>query len=74
MFIWFEMPEGFDADRMVETDGMELGVLLVPGSGFSTTGGLKNFMRASFSMIAPEQVEEGMARFAAMIERERKRK
>jgi 2-aminoadipate transaminase len=74
MFVWFEMPEGFDADRMVETDGMELGVLLVPGSGFSTTGGLKNFMRASFSMIAPEQVEEGMARFAAMIERDRKRK
>jgi DNA-binding transcriptional MocR family regulator len=73
MFIWFEMPAGFDADRMVETDGMELGILLIPGSGFSTTDGLKNYMRASFSMIAPEQVEEGMTRFAAMIERERKR-
>jgi 2-aminoadipate transaminase len=73
MFIWFEMPAGFDAERMVETDGMELGVLMVPGSGFSVTGGLKNYMRASFSMIAPEQIEEGMTRFAAMIERERKR-
>ena len=73
MFLWFEMPEGFDAERMVETDGMELGVLLVLGSGFSTTGGLKNFMRASFSMIVPEQVEESMIRFAKMIDRERKR-
>ena len=73
MFLWFEMPEGFDAERMVETDGMELGILLIPGSDFSTTGGLKNHMRASFSMIAPEQVEEGMTRFAKMIERERDR-
>jgi len=30
-------------------------------------------MRASFSMIAPEQAEEGMIRFAKMIERERDR-
>jgi DNA-binding transcriptional MocR family regulator len=30
-------------------------------------------MRASFSMISPEQVEEGMMRFARMIERERER-
>ena len=73
MFLWFEMPEGFDADRMVDTDGMDLGILLIPGSGFSTTGGMKNYMRASFSMIAPEQIEEGMTRFAEMIERERKR-
>jgi len=73
MFIWFEMPLCFDAERMMETDGMELGVLLVPGCGFSTKGGLKNYMRASFSMIAPEQVEESMIRFAKMIERERKR-
>ncbi len=73
MFIWFEMPESFDAGRMMETDGMELGVLLIPGSAFSTGSGLKNCMRASFSMIAPEEVEEGMIRFAAMIERERKR-
>jgi DNA-binding transcriptional MocR family regulator len=73
MFIWFEMPEGFDAERMVETDGMELGVLLIPGSAFSAGSGLKNCMRASFSMIAPGEVEEGLKRFAVLIERERKR-
>jgi DNA-binding transcriptional MocR family regulator len=73
MFIWFEMPESFDAGRMVERDGMELGVLLIPGSSFSTAGSLKNYMRASFSMITQEQAEEGMLRFSAMIERERSR-
>jgi 2-aminoadipate transaminase len=71
MFLWFEMPEGFDAGRMMQTDGMDLGILLIPGESFSTTGGLKNYMRASFSMIEQEQVEEGMIRFARMIERER---
>ena len=25
MFLWFEMPRGFDAERMVETDGMDAG-------------------------------------------------
>jgi DNA-binding transcriptional MocR family regulator len=73
MFIWFELPEGFDTDRMVETDGMDLGILLVPGSGFSTANGLKNYMRASFSMISTEEAEESMIRFARMIELERKR-
>jgi len=73
MFLWFEMPERFDADRMMEMDGLDMGIILLPGSAFSTTGGLKNYMRASFSMISPEQVEEGMKRFAKMIERERER-
>jgi DNA-binding transcriptional MocR family regulator len=73
MFLWFEMPERFDADRMMEMDGLDLGIILLPGSAFSTTGGLKNHMRASFSMISPEQVEESMMRFARMIERERER-
>jgi DNA-binding transcriptional MocR family regulator len=73
MFLWFEMPEGFDADRMMERDCLDLGIILLPGSAFSTTGGLKNYMRASFSMISPEQADESMLRFARMIERERER-
>lgn len=73
MFLWFEMPEQFDADRMMETDCLDLGIILLPGSAFSTTGGLKNYMRASFSMITPEQADEGMLRFSRMIERERGR-
>lgn len=73
MFLWFELPEGVDSSRMVETDGTELGVLLVPGSAFSTRGGLRHCMRASFSMVAPEAIEEGIRRFATMLERELRR-
>ncbi len=70
MFIWFELPEQYNTQRMVETDGMELGVLLVPGSAFSSTGGLNHCMRASFSMVPPESIVEGMIRFGQMVERE----
>ena len=73
MFLWFELPRGFDAQRMVDTDGMDLGVLLVPGPAFSTMDGLKSSMRASFSMVSPDAIEQGIARFAEMIRRERAR-
>ncbi|MBN2054092.1 PLP-dependent aminotransferase family protein [bacterium] len=73
MFLWFRLPAGFDASRMVAKDGRDLGILMVPGAAFSTTGGLGNHMRASFSMVSIEQIEEGMKRFAVMIDRERQR-
>jgi DNA-binding transcriptional MocR family regulator len=70
MFLWIELPSGFDATRMVDTDALELGLLLVPGSAFSTTGGLQRCMRASFSMLAPESVDEAARRLAEMVRRE----
>lgn len=73
LFLWFEMPAAFDAQRMMDLDGLDLKILLVPGGSFSTAGGLKNCMRASFSMIEPGAIEEGMIRFARMIEREAER-
>jgi len=69
MFIWFRLPEGLDAQHMVENDGLELGILLVPGSAFSSCGGLSNCMRASFSMIDADAVVEGMRRFGTMVHR-----
>lgn len=73
LFIWYELPPGFDTQRMMDLDGMDLKVLLVPGGAFSTTGGLKNCMRASFSMIEPGEIEEGMIRFSRMIGKEAQR-
>jgi DNA-binding transcriptional MocR family regulator len=70
MFLWLELPAEFDATRMVETDGLELGLLLVPGSAFSTTGGLRNCMRASFSMLGRDTVDEAARRLAEMVRRE----
>lgn len=74
MFIWFQLPEGFDTARMVDLDGVDVGVLLVPGRAFSTRDGLANCMRASFSMVEPDRIEEGMRRFGEMIRRESMRR
>jgi DNA-binding transcriptional MocR family regulator len=70
MFLWFTLPEGCDATRMVTEDARKLKVVLVPGGAFSTQGGLRNAMRASYSMVTPEQIDEGMRRFGVMVERE----
>ncbi|MDZ7334422.1 MAG: PLP-dependent aminotransferase family protein [candidate division KSB1 bacterium] len=70
MFIWFELPQQCNARRMIEEQCEERKVLLVPGDAFSSQNGCKNFMRASFSMVTPEQIDEGMRRFAEMIKHE----
>lgn len=70
MFIWFELPKECNTRRMIDEQCEELKVLLVPGDAFSSQNGCKNFMRASFSMVTPEQIDEGMRRFAEMIKNE----
>ena len=70
MFIWFQMPEKCNAQQMIDRYCTDLKVLLVPGSAFSTENGLHNCMRASFSLVTPEQITEGMKRFGEMIEKE----
>ena len=67
MFIWFELPRHCNTQRMIDEQCEELKVLLVPGNAFSSQNGCKNFMRASFSMVTPEQIDEGMRRFNEMI-------
>lgn len=66
LFIWFHLPEGMDAQALHAT-AEQFRVLLVPGAGFSTVGGCRDCMRASFSTLSPERIEEGMGRFAAML-------
>ncbi len=70
MFIWFELPKQCNAQRMIDEQCDELKVLLIPGNAFSSQNGCKNFMRASFSMVSPEQIDEGIRRFGEMIKNE----
>ncbi|MBC8183612.1 PLP-dependent aminotransferase family protein [candidate division KSB1 bacterium] len=70
MFIWYELPQQCNARRMIDQQCEELKVLLVPGNAFSSQNGLANYMRASFSMVTPEQIDEGIKRFAKMIKTE----
>ena len=69
MFIWFELPEKYDTEKMVWENAEDLKVLLVPGNAFSSADRLKNYMRASFSMAPPDKIDEGIKRFAEMIKR-----
>ncbi len=69
LFVWFALPAEFDCAKIVEEYGKELGILMVPGPAFSTRGGLRNCLRASFSMVTPAEIEEGMIRFAKMLAR-----
>ena len=73
MFIWFELPQQCNAKRMIENQSEKLKVLLVPGNAFSSQNKLQNYMRASFSMVTPEQIDEGIKRFAQMIKIEMNR-
>ena len=73
MFIWFELPEKCDAERMINEHCENLKVLLVPGSAFSTQNGLKNYVRASFSLVTPDRIEEGIRRFSEMFNLEMSR-
>jgi 2-aminoadipate transaminase len=67
MFIWFELPASCDAKRMTDAHCERLKVLLVPGGAFSTQDGCRNCMRASFSLVTPAEIEEGIRRFGEMI-------
>ncbi len=70
MFIWFQMPEQCNAQQMINRYCKDFKVVLVPGNAFSTENGLHNCMRASFSLVTPDQITEGMKRFGKMLERE----
>ena len=73
MFIWFELPAACDARRMIDADTRQELVIAVPGGAFSTRGGCKNCLRASFSMVTPDQIREGMKRLGRMVAAELKR-
>jgi len=70
MFIWFELPAKCETQKMIDLYCEDKKVILVPGSAFSTKNGCKNYMRASFSMVTPKQIEEGIKRFGEMIRQE----
>jgi len=70
MFIWFELPKECDAKRMIEADTRQELVIAVPGGAFSTVGGCRNCLRASFSLVTPDEIREGMRRLGRMVERE----
>ncbi len=69
-FLWLELKENegpIDTFEMIGSLAETMGVLLIPGTGFSLTGSLKNCLRVSYSMQTPENLREGVKRLAKML-------
>jgi DNA-binding transcriptional MocR family regulator len=68
-FLWLELKQDegpIDTFEMIGTLAREMGVLAIPGSGFSVTGSQANCLRLSFSQQSPEQLADGIRRLARM--------
>lgn len=63
MFLWGQLPEGFDAMALLDFAVREK-VVFVPGAPFFTGNKGASSFRLNFSCSGPEEIEEGMARLA----------
>lgn len=73
MFCWIRIKAGIhDSNRLVKVRAASNKVLMVPGSAFFPGNGthLTPFVRASFSLVTPEQMDEALSRFARAIREE----
>jgi DNA-binding transcriptional MocR family regulator len=61
-FMWVELPEGSDADVLLE-NARDRGVVFVKGSDFLIEGG-RNALRIAYSGVTPAEIDEGVARLA----------
>ena len=68
-FLWASLPEGLDADRLIER-AVQHGVVYVAGSAFYVSSGGANRIRLSFSAPAHDTIREGVKRLAAAIREE----
>jgi 2-aminoadipate transaminase len=68
LFLWATLPPHLDAVDILQ-DSIAQKVAFVPGFSFFPCGGGEQTMRLNFSNAAPEKINEGIARIAAVIRR-----
>jgi aspartate/methionine/tyrosine aminotransferase len=61
--------DGGDSEALIRTKALENGVLALPGSVFLPNGGKTAYVRASFSLLEEEQVNEALRRLAEVIQK-----
>ena len=66
LFIWLTLPEGFDTMEMMDL-GKKNGILFIPGTAFSISGGCDNSMRLSFCLPSEEDIVEGVRRLKKTV-------
>ncbi|KIY72465.1 PLP-dependent transferase [Cylindrobasidium torrendii FP15055 ss-10] len=75
MFFWFKLKikEGEeDSESVIRTKAFEKGVIALPGTSFIPLGAKTAFVRASFSIIKEEDIEESVRRLRDAILEARK--
>ena len=65
-FVWSYLPEGADAEALLAEAGNHQ-VGFQPGIKFSSTGGLRNYLRFCFAYYGQDQLVEGVERLAKVI-------
>ncbi|WP_125614623.1 PLP-dependent aminotransferase family protein [Specibacter cremeus] len=65
-FVWLTLPEGVDTYPLLH-EGIDAGVVFVPGAAFTATPGPSNKLRLAFSSATPENLREGVRRLAPVL-------
>ena len=66
-FLWLELKEGIDTSELLIRACKEYKVGFIPGEGFFSTPGKKNFIRLSYSFVDTDQIEEGIKRLGELL-------
>ncbi|MCS6758761.1 MAG: hypothetical protein MO852_06820 [Candidatus Devosia euplotis] len=69
MFIWLELPRHIDATALLEL-ALRQDVALVPGGAFFADEAGRNTLRLSFSLCDEAQIELGIFKLCALIDRQ----
>lgn len=66
-FIWLTLPGDIDTYPLLH-EGIDAGVVFVPGAAFTSVQGPSNKLRLAFSSATPANIREGVRRLAPVLE------
>lgn len=69
LFFWFKLilPEGEDSAHVIRTRALAKGVLAIPGTVFFPSGRKTAYVRASYSILDEDLVDEALGRLASVV-------
>lgn len=56
-----------DSEQLIREKAVERGVLALPGTAFYPNGKKSAFVRAAFSLLSADDVDEGLRRLAEVV-------
>eukprot|EP01126_Amoeba_proteus_P000488 TRINITY_DN1013_c0_g1_i2.p1 TRINITY_DN1013_c0_g1~~TRINITY_DN1013_c0_g1_i2.p1 ORF type:complete len:315 (-),score=71.95 TRINITY_DN1013_c0_g1_i2:220-1164(-) len=73
MFLWLKVMGIEDTSQLILGEAVKSKILMVPGRAFSPTSKPSPYVRASFSTVPRENLEEAIIRFSVLLEEATKR-